>query len=80
MTKKRFIKLLMSNGEQPRRARAIASLYNDLSIPYKKAYSDYLIQSGIARAFSRMGEAAQKAGESLRSMTIQLRKLAEAMK
>ena len=38
MTKKRFIKLLMSQGIQRNSARAIAKSYNDRKIPYKKAY------------------------------------------
>ena len=41
MTKKRFIKLLMSQGIQRNSARAIAKSYNDRKIPYKIAYRPY---------------------------------------
>ena len=80
MTRKRFIKLLMSHGEQIHRAKAIAFLYNSRGIPYKKAYSDYLIKIGINKAFSRMAKAAAKAGESIKTITISLGKFAEVMK
>ena len=80
MTKKRFIKLLMSHGEQIHRARAIAFLYNSRNIPYKKAYSDYLIKVRTRRAFSQLAKAVAKVGESIRAMTVSLEKLTEAMK
>lgn len=65
MTRKRFIKLLMSNGEQRNKAQAIAMLYNVSKISYKRAYSDYLLKSGVKKSFVRLGEACRKASESL---------------
>lgn len=42
MTKKRFIKLLMSHGEQRNEAQIKAMQYNSRNIPYAKAYRIYL--------------------------------------
>lgn len=80
MSKKRFIKLLMSHGEQIHQARAIAFLYNARNIPYKEAYSDYLVKIAMRRAFVQLVEAANTAGKNIKAMAISLGKLTEAMK
>lgn len=79
MTKKRFIKLLMSHGEQIHRARAIAFLYNARNISYKEAYSDYLLKTAMTRAFSRMSQVAKNLGDSIKNVAQSLKKFAEAM-
>lgn len=71
MTKKRFIKLLMSHGESIHRARAIAFLYNSNNIPYKKAYNEYLIKYKLKNAFSQLGKAIARVGEACK-MNIKL--------
>lgn len=80
MSKKRFIKLLMSHGEQIHRARAIAFLYNARNMPYKEAYSDYLVKIRMRPVFAQLVEAANKAGESIKAMAISLKKFTEVMK
>lgn len=65
MTRKRFIKLLMSRGEQKRTAQATAYLYNARKVPYAKAYSDYRIRVQITKAFRRLGEVVARAGQSI---------------
>lgn len=79
MTRKRFIKLLMSHGEQKHKARAIAFLYHSCGTPYREAYSDYLIKIGINKAFSRLAKAAAELGTSIQKISISLLKLKEAM-
>ncbi len=56
MSKKRFIKLLMSKGIQRNEAQKIAARYNSCNIPYEKAYSDFLLKNGVAFAFKRLGQ------------------------
>ncbi|MBO5969007.1 MAG: hypothetical protein J6S14_10985 [Clostridia bacterium] len=80
MTRKRFIKLLMSHGETPRSARAIAFLYNVSGTPYKKAYSDYCVKTSMQRAFASLGKAALKCGESISKVAQSLKKLTEAIR
>lgn len=41
MTRKRFIKLLMSHGESKRKAQKIAYMYNVSGKSYKDAYFNY---------------------------------------
>ena len=79
MTKKRFIKLLMSHGEQIHTARTIAVLYNSHGIPYKKAYSDYLTKIRINKAFSRLAKATVQVGKSIQALTLSLGKLNEVI-
>lgn len=49
MTRKRFIKLLMSHGESLHSARAIAFLYNSSKTSYKEAYRNYLLRKSIKK-------------------------------
>ena len=79
MTKKRFIKLLMSHGEQPHKARAIAFIYNSYKTPYKKAYSDYLLQVGTKRSFAKLSASCAKLGEGLIKCAQSLKKLTEVL-
>lgn len=67
MTKKRFIKLLMSHGEQINQARSIAFHYNAQRKPYAKAYSDYMFKY-VARKFNSLGVACAKVSESILAM------------
>ena len=59
MTRKRFVKLLMSYGEKPRDARAIAFKYNACGVPYKEAYRDYRFRH-VSRSFVRFGISCKK--------------------
>lgn len=80
MSKKRFIKLLMFHGEPIRKARAIAFLYNARNIPYKEAYSDYLVKIRMRKAFAQLAKAANMVGKNIKAMAVSLRKLTEALK
>ena len=54
MSKKRFIKLLMSQGIQRNSARKIAKKYNDRKIPYKIAY---VFPYGLGKATKTLAKA-----------------------
>lgn len=47
MTRKRFIKLVMSKGKQRNEANRIANLYNARNIPYHNAYISFQISHGF---------------------------------
>lgn len=80
MTKKRFVKLLMSHGEQIREARTIALRYNARGIPYKEAYSDYRLKKAVTRAFANASKAAVALGERVANVALSLKKFAEAIR
>lgn len=56
MTRKRFIKLVMSKGKQRNEANKIAQSYNAKKIPYSRAY----ISFQVANNFAEISKAAQK--------------------
>ena len=80
MTKKRFIKLLMCKGEQIRQARTIALRYNTRGVPYKEAYTDYLLKTSIPRVLSKFGQAAKVLGDNIAKITQSLKKFTEVIK
>ncbi len=80
MTRKRFIKLLMSHGETLHSAKTIAYLYRSRDMSYKNAYSDYLSKTSIKRSFERLSKAAVKCGKALTSVVTAFNKLAFSMK
>ena len=79
MTKKRFIKLLMSHGEPIHTARAIAFLYNSRNISYKEAYSDYLTKIVLTKAFSKLSQVAKTLGDNVKNVAQSFKKLAEEL-
>ena len=80
MTKKRFIKLLMSTRVQKSEARLIAARYNSRKMPYSQAFSDYLVKEKLIKSFSKLGAAAVKFGENLEKITESFDKFARACK
>lgn len=80
MTKKRFIKLLMSKGESRNKARQIARAFNYCHKPYKKAYSQYLFEVSLKKSFGRLGDAARKAAESISKCAQSFKKFTEVIK
>lgn len=78
MTRKRFIKLLMSRGVPRNRARAIAFLYNASGTPYKKAYSNYLLKTSFKSAISNLTKAIVTFSDKLNKTTKSFNKLAES--
>lgn len=79
MTRKRFIKLAMSQGVSRNVVVGLAEYYNRRNIPYKNAYCSFLIRVGVSNSFKRLGEAIGKTGESLSSVTSSLNKLGKAL-
>lgn len=61
MTRKRFIKLLMSHGIPRNKAVKIAADYNSRNVPYDKAYSRFM--------FSRIGSAFRKVNKSFAAIS-----------
>lgn len=80
MTRKRFIKILMSRGETPRSARAIARLYNASNKPYKKAYLNYLPEASLKESCDNLAKAMRGFGLEVRHAAKSFKKLAEALK
>ena len=80
MTRKRFIKLLISRGERPREAIAIALRYNARGVPYKEAWHDYLLKNAILTAFARFERTAKVFSTSLAKTAKSFEKLSEALK
>lgn len=68
MTRKRFIKLLMSHGESKRQAQAIAYLYNLRGKSYKSAYADYVLKRSIRLAGECLAEAFAKFGLAIKDL------------
>jgi hypothetical protein len=78
MTRKRFVKLLMSHGEKPRDARAIAFKYNARGVPYKEAYRDYRLRR-VSRSFVRLSISCKKLCYGLTRAAQALKKFLEVI-
>ncbi len=76
MTRKRFIKLLMSWGESKRRAQTIAYLYHLRGEPYKSAYADYVLKKSLRVCCERLGNAFRKHGLAINGLTAAVKLLA----
>ena len=57
MTRKRFIKLLMSHGVSRNEAVHLANYYNRRNIPYMKAYEKYKMRICVRLACKRISSA-----------------------
>lgn len=70
MTRKRFIKLLMSHGESKRKAQAIAHMYNLQNKPYGDAYKNYCYKKlfNVSATCQKLTKALVECGASIRSM------------
>ncbi len=73
MTRKRFIKLLMSRGETPRSARAKANLYNKNNVPYEKAYWRWYGQNEFVRASKCAAKALKSVAKALKNVLKEVR-------
>ena len=78
MTRKRFIKLLMSNGVPIKRARDIAYQYNARKMPYKNAYTHYCLK-GMRQAFVKIAVSTAALTNSLSKVAQTIRKFKEAI-
>ena len=68
MTRKRFIKLLMSHGESKRRAHDLAYKYNIFGMPYKSAYANYIVKKSLREAIESYRQARINFGLTLRGL------------
>ena len=68
MTRKRFIKLLMSHGKQRNEVEVIAHLYNIWGTPYSKAYRDFLLKHSFDIACKRLEDSFANATENIRKL------------
>lgn len=75
MTRKRFIKLLMSRGVQRNEAQKKAEKYNSKNISYSEAYMHFCVSA----SFANLGKSFNKFGEAIKQATAGLAKLAEAL-
>ena len=75
MTRKRFVKLLMSHGITRNEAQTIAKRYNARSFSYKHAYRTFLLTHSIKQNFKKMGEAFKMASASIRQVSASFDKL-----
>ena len=75
MTKKRFIKLLMSKGKSRNEARQMASCYNSRNISYARAYSTYR----LTIPFIKIACSARQFRESLSKASILMKDFAEGL-
>lgn len=69
MTKKRFIKLLMSNGVQRNGAYELAVLYNIKGYSYKRAFRNFRIILRLKRSFVMLADSAKRATRAFDEMT-----------
>lgn len=76
MTRKRFIKLIMSHGVSRNDALGLVAYYNFANIPYKRAYLDFMIKN----SFITLGKAIYKMGESLSTTKLAFMKMAESIR
>ena len=76
MTRKRFIKLLMSRGLQRNEAQKKAEEYNSKNVSYSDAYMYFCVSA----SFANLGKSFNKFGEAIKQATAGLSKLAEALK
>lgn len=68
MTRKRFIKLMMSAGNSRNKAVKIAADYNSRNVPYDKAYSRFAFYS-LGSAFRNSGKRFKVASAAFGSLS-----------
>ena len=73
MTRKRFIKMMMSYGIQRNQARKIANIAHSLGIPYGRA-------NQMLQFLKCLGEYLSRAVDSLKQVTYSLKQFREAVK
>ena len=77
MTRKRFVKLLMSKGIQRNVANGKAKTYISNGFSYEQAYRNFLLVYGIKSGFKKLGEAFSVANVSFRTLTKSIEKFKE---
>lgn len=65
MTKKHFIKLVMSQGVQRNEANEIAERYNSRRFSYASAYINFIMKTRLKESFEILGEAVGNASDNL---------------
>lgn len=81
MTKKRFIKLIMSCEKGRNEAQTLAAKYHKNGFSYADAYSDFMLKHGIgislANGFRKVAIKAEAAKSAFLKLGIALRKAAQ---
>lgn len=77
MTRKRFVKLLMSHGITRNEAQTIAKRCISQHLSYEQAYRNFLLKQSVINSFRRLGESFQVANVSFRTLTKSIEKLKE---
>ncbi len=80
MTRKRFVKLLMSHGITRNEAHKTANRYNARNFSYKRAYRNFLLVHGFKQGFKKVSEAFKIASSSIRQASASFDELMEAYK
>ncbi len=75
MTKKRFIKLVMSKGKGRNEAQKIASAYNSRRISYDKAYKIFRMFNCLAVTFIKCKAATKRFIDAVKSAIREVEKL-----
>ena len=68
MTKKRFVKLLMSYGVQRNNAYKLARLYNIKGCCYARAFYRFIIMRKLTRSFMMVADSAESAKRAVDEM------------
>lgn len=76
MTKKRFVKLMMSHGIQRNEACKIAKTYNSQNTSYSYACIDYFLKD----SFKSIGGTFRRFSEKLQEMAVCINALKEGLK
>ena len=79
MTRKRFVKLLMSQGITRNEANEKAKSYISNGFSYEKAYRNFLFVYGVKNGFKKLCEAFSVASVSFRTATVSIDKFKEAI-
>lgn len=81
MTRKRFIKLLMSHGIKRNEAVKKAADYNSRNVPYETAYARETRNAGdrLAFAIAGLGISATAASMAFRSLSSEYRAMSNAI-
>lgn len=77
MTRKRFVKLLMSQGITRNEAQTFANRYIAQKLSYAQAYRNFLLKQSVIFNFRLLGETFQATTDSFRTLTNAFEKLKE---
>ncbi len=80
MTRKRFIKLVMSHGVSRNKAQEMARAFNSKNLPYEKAYRCFMLTYGVRKGFRELSMATSNFAARVRKTMAAFVRLSEAIK